>query len=64
VYTDADSGLKVHYPDRWMAVPPDQGSDVLQYFFAPAAMWLLVSWSIQRGTNHWSRSRQKSALRS
>ncbi len=34
VYTDADSGLKVHYLDRWKAVPPDQGSDVLQYFFS------------------------------
>jgi oligopeptide transport system substrate-binding protein len=35
VYVDADNGVTVHYPDRWLAVPPDQGSGVLQYFFAP-----------------------------
>jgi oligopeptide transport system substrate-binding protein len=35
VYVNGDNGLTVRYPDRWMALPPDQGSDVLQYFFSP-----------------------------
>src|SRR5512139_819667 len=35
VYADAASSLKVRSPDRWMPVPPDQGSDVLQYFTSP-----------------------------
>ena len=35
VYANADNGLKVRYPDRWMAVPPDQDGGVLQYFFGP-----------------------------
>jgi oligopeptide transport system substrate-binding protein len=35
VYTDVDSGLTVRYPDRWLAIPPDQGTSVLQYFFSP-----------------------------
>ncbi|HTP07027.1 MAG TPA: hypothetical protein VMP08_02160, partial [Anaerolineae bacterium] len=35
VYVNGDSGLTVHYPDRWLAMPPDQGSDILQYFFSP-----------------------------
>jgi oligopeptide transport system substrate-binding protein len=35
VYADANSGLKIRYPDQWIAAPPGQGSDVLQYFFAP-----------------------------
>ena len=32
---NADNGVKLRYPDRWTAVPPEQGSDVLQYFLAP-----------------------------
>jgi oligopeptide transport system substrate-binding protein len=35
VYADASSGLKLHYPDRWLAMPPEQGSSVLQYFLSP-----------------------------
>jgi oligopeptide transport system substrate-binding protein len=32
LYADADNGLKLRYPDRWMALPPNPGSGVLQYF--------------------------------
>jgi oligopeptide transport system substrate-binding protein len=35
VYVNGDSGVTVNYPDRWLTVPPDQGSDILQYFVAP-----------------------------
>ena len=35
VYADAGSGLKVRYPDRWLAMPPDPNTGVLQYFFGP-----------------------------
>jgi hypothetical protein len=35
VYTDIDNGLKIRYPDRWMAMPPEQDSGLLQYFFSP-----------------------------
>jgi oligopeptide transport system substrate-binding protein len=35
VYADADSGVKLRYPDRWLAVSADQGSGVLHYFYAP-----------------------------
>ena len=46
MYANADNGLKLRYPDGWTAMPPDQGSDVLQYFFAPGrkvAAGILVS---------------------
>jgi oligopeptide transport system substrate-binding protein len=32
VYVNADYGLRVPHPDSWITIPPDQGSDVLQYF--------------------------------
>ena len=32
VYFNADYGLRVPYPDRWMNLPPDPGTDVIQYF--------------------------------
>ncbi|HSD82607.1 MAG TPA: ABC transporter substrate-binding protein [Anaerolineae bacterium] len=35
VFADVDTGLKIRYPNRWMAMPPDQGSSILQYFFSP-----------------------------
>jgi oligopeptide transport system substrate-binding protein len=35
VYADADSGLTVRYPDRWLAIPPKEGAGVQQYFFSP-----------------------------
>ena len=46
VYANADNDFKLRYPDRWTAVPPEQGSDVLQYFLAPGggvAAGILVS---------------------
>lgn len=35
VYADIDNGLKIRYPDRWTAMPPEQDSGLLQYFFSP-----------------------------
>ncbi len=35
MFVDGDNGVTVNYPDRWLAMPPDQGSSVLQYFFSP-----------------------------
>jgi oligopeptide transport system substrate-binding protein len=35
VFVDNDNGVKVRYPDRWLAVPPDPGGGLLQYFVAP-----------------------------
>ncbi len=36
VYNDPSTGLTVNYPARWIAMPPDPNSGVLQYFVGPS----------------------------
>ncbi|HZY40787.1 MAG TPA: peptide ABC transporter substrate-binding protein, partial [Anaerolineae bacterium] len=35
-YLNADYGIKLRYPIRWIATEPDKGSGVLQYFVGPS----------------------------
>ena len=64
VYVDGDNGVTVRYPAGWMAVPPDPGSGLLQYFVAPGGAVFGALIADPAGSQRWTPMRRKCVMRS